>query len=239
MQLPNWFKIAWWVLILFILSYFLYKRYPDVITGKASTLDALALIIWIALALAPIFKEINLFGFKLKQEIESLKEEVRDQITNLQSEIRTNIRSEISPRFTFLHPPPDKQLPELEERIKSAVQDVIKQHGIQLIVPKPEELAVEDDVQSLFAARHNIEKELRRILASRFGEEIIRRPMSILQMAYGLVIGGLIEPGLANAIREVYAVCSSAIHGKPVTEAQIAFVREVAPQLIAALKAII
>jgi hypothetical protein len=47
---------------------------------------------------------------------------------------------------------------------------------------------------------------------------------------------GLVE--FCNDIREVYSVCSPAIHGEPITEAQVSFVRDVAPELIAALRAI-
>jgi hypothetical protein len=46
------------------------------------------------------------------------------------------------------------------------------------------------------------------------------------------------EPRLDHAIREVYAVCSPAIHGEPVTQAQIDFVKDVGPELIAALRSI-
>jgi len=45
----------------------------------------------------------------------------------------------------------------------------------------------------------------------------------------------LLHPNIANAIREVYSVCSPAIHGEPVTVAQVNFVRDVTPQIIEAL----
>ncbi len=43
---------------------------------------------------------------------------------------------------------------------------------------------------------------------------------------------------IAHAIREVYAICSPAIHGEPVSDAQVAFAEDVGPELVAALKAI-
>jgi prophage antirepressor-like protein len=48
----------------------------------------------------------------------------------------------------------------------------------------------------------------------------------------------LLEPSLGNVIREAYAVCSPAIHGEPATEAQVEFVKDVGPQLAAALRTI-
>jgi len=239
LKLPNWFRVIWWVALLIILSYVLYQRYPDIVAGKPSSLDVVALFIWFALALVPIFQEVNFFGVKLKQEINSLKDEVRHQINSLKSEIRTSVRTEISPQFTFPIPPPDSQLPDLEKRIHSVIQDAIKQYGIQEAAPEFKALSVEQDVQYLFATRYNIEKELQRIRDSRIGEQAIRIYIPISQMIHRLVEAEVIEPQLGNIIKEVYAVCSPAIHGEPVSDSQIKFVKDVAPKLISALRSIV
>ena len=236
MQLPNWLKIVWWLAILAALSWFLYSRSDEIVAGNAVTIDAVILVLWLALMLAPIFQEINLFGVKLKQEIKSLKEDVRQQINNLQTEIRTTVQAEFKPQFTFPNPPADAQLPELEERIKKAVQDAIRQRGLQPTVLSLDEVDIAKEVQFLFAARHNIEKELRRLWDSRIGAEPGRRPPSISDMVGALISTQVIEHRLGVAIREVYSVCSPAIHGEPVTEVQINFVRDVAPELIATLR---
>lgn len=49
---------------------------------------------------------------------------------------------------------------------------------------------------------------------------------------------GLIDPDLARGIRDVYLICSRAIHAEPVTESQLGLVRDVGPRLIAALRSI-
>lgn len=48
----------------------------------------------------------------------------------------------------------------------------------------------------------------------------------------------MISPNLAHAVREVYSVCSAAIHGEDVSDNQVQFVRDVAPELLAALEAV-
>jgi len=59
-----------------------------------------------------------------------------------------------------------------------------------------------------------------------------------MQLVRALTQSGIIEPALEHAIREVYAVASPAIHAETVTPAQIAFVRDVGPSLVGALRAI-
>jgi hypothetical protein len=238
LKLPNWFRVIWWIILLTILSRILYERYSDIIAGKSTSLDIVALIIWIALALVPIFQEVNLFGLKLKQEINSLKDEVRQQINNLQTEIRTNIRAEISPQFTFPVPPPDSQLPDLEKRIHLVIQDALKEHGIRETAPEFMGLSVEKDIQYLFATRYNIERELSRIRDSRIGPQAIRIFVPISQLIHTLIQAEVIEPQFGNIIKNVYAVCSPAIHGETVTDSQIKFVKDVAPKLISALRSI-
>jgi hypothetical protein len=53
-----------------------------------------------------------------------------------------------------------------------------------------------------------------------------------------LVQNELLQPRFAHAIREIYSVCSPAIHGEPVTDAQISFVQDVAKEVIDALSEI-
>ena len=83
-----------------------------------------------------------------------------------------------------------------------------------------------------------MEKELRRIWKQRFGEVEGKRPAPYLLITRSLVEAGLIDPKIANVIREVYAICSPAIHGLQVSESQVRFVRDIAPELMASLKAI-
>ena len=239
LKLPNWFKVIWWLILVGLLTAFLARRYSALTAGRAVPADIVVFVIWVALLLAPLFSEVSLLGITLKQQMDELKEYVAGQITDVKSEVRSaiDVRATFSPHFNIPAPAADAQLPEIERRIKSAVSDVLAEHGIQQ-QPPPAQVPVSQDVALLFATRYNLEKELRRIGESRQLTGDARRPMPALHLTRALIQAELLEPRLAGAIREVYSVCSPAIHGEPVTEAQVAFVRDVGPELIAALRAI-
>src|SRR3569832_422939 len=73
MQLPNWAKIIWWLLLVGVLSFFLHERLPDLLSGKTAATDIAVFGGWMALLLAPLFCEVTLLGVTLKNEIEKLK----------------------------------------------------------------------------------------------------------------------------------------------------------------------
>ena len=95
MRLANWFKISWWGLLLAGVS--LYMRLPAIASGTSAPVDVVLFLLWVALFLAPIFSEINLFGIQLKQEVKELKEEV----SGLRNDIRNSVdvRTQINPTF--------------------------------------------------------------------------------------------------------------------------------------------
>ena len=73
MKFSNGFKILWWSILLILLSYCVCLRFPAIKSGELTATDSVVLLMWFALALVPIFKEIELPGVKLKQDTESLK----------------------------------------------------------------------------------------------------------------------------------------------------------------------
>ena len=238
MQLPNWLKIIWWLVLVGVLSFFLKERLPDLLSGKAAAADIAVFGIWMALLLAPLFSEVTLLGVTLKNEIDELKKDIAAQITDVRSDVRNAVdfRATVSPTFNLPGPPADAQLPAIEAQVKAAVAAAFAEQGTSNTVSTPN-LSISDDVGYLFATRYPIELELRR-LAEREVASIQRRAVPTHLLTRSLVESGQLSPRLGNAIREVYSVCSPAIHGEPASEAQVSFVRDVAPELIAALRAI-
>ena len=234
MKLPNWFKISWWIFLIVLMIVLLYPRYPTFIDGGASSIDLIIFIILLAVMISPLFEEYSLLGFSFKKEVEKLKSDVREEVASLKNEIHNSIN--FNPQFIYPLPPPDSQLPDLEERVKNAVESVLESQGINRISLQAHQINTPDDANYLFNVRYNIEKELRRIWNNNFGQEDIRRPIAITQMAGMLAKSELIPQKLVHAIREVYSVCSPAIHGEEVSEAQLNFVKDVAPMLINTLK---
>jgi hypothetical protein len=239
MQFPNWLKTIWWALLVVLLSAFLKARLPELIDGKATAGDIAVFAILMALLLAPLFTEVALLGVTLKREIEELKSSVSAQLLEVRSDIRNavDIKATVSPTFN-IPPPPDAQLPAIEARVKEAVAAVLAEHGQTTMLRATAQLTVSDDVAFLFATRYHIESELRRIAEARELPLKARRVVPIHQVARHLIETESLSPRLAGAVQEVFSVCSPAIHGEPVSDAQVAFVRDVAPELVSALRAI-
>jgi len=240
MKFPSWFKYMWWIIIFVASGYLLYQRYGDISTGKANSVDLFILVIWVALALVPLFQEISLPGISLKQQIEEIKKDVRQEFATIRATLSNAVDVRTQTNLYYPVPPPDAQLPALEEKIKIAVVEAIEKYGLQ---PPGEEKAqallnVEDDVKFLFSARYSLERELRRIWKERFGDEQDRRPQPIYKLVTGLTQAELIDQNLGHLIREAYSVCSPAIHGEEISEAKVNFVKDVIPELLKILRAI-
>ena len=241
MTWPKGFKLVWWFLLVAALTYVMARRSAAITTGQATSVDAVFFLVWVALLLSPLFQEISVFGLKLKQRFEELKAHVDKSIQTLKMDIenRIDVRTQFSPQLYLNAPPPaDTQLPQIEESVRRAVEEALRTRGISMPVGEEPEPRVPREVQYLFAVRHSLEKTLRDAYAARFGPPETRRPPTVVQLAKALAEAELISPNLVSAIREVYSVCSPAIHGQEVSQAQVQFVRDVAPQLIAAVRAI-
>ena len=136
--------------------------------------------------------------------------------------------------------PVDSQLAHIKEQITIAVREAVgstietKYATAETGLPIPT-----GDIQYLFSARLAIENELRiinRPMTSGIGE--YQRFEPVHRIVQSLVRAERITPEIGNAIREVYSVCSLAVHGEDVSPAKIDFVRTTAPQLLSALKVI-
>jgi hypothetical protein len=126
----------------------------------------------------------------------------------------------------------------LEELLRRILDETIQSQALRGQPLTTEEIKVPEDVSFLFSIRYEIEKELRRIWHERFGLQENRRPVSVNQPMQSLLNAELMNPALARVVREVYSMCSPAIHGEDVSDSQVKFVRDIAPELLASLKAI-
>jgi len=245
-KLPNWAKIVWWLLLLGFFAYLLSQRFEAIMQGIASASDIVIFLILVALATIPLFQEVDFFGVRLKREIDTLRTEFKEQIVNLRSDIQNtiNMRTEISPQIQFLTPPTDSELQDIKRDLKSTLEQ-IKERGLEKPTTKFE---TPDDNKFLFEVRYTIEKELRRIwkqyqakvTESRWAIPLpaeLERPQSVFQITRSLDELGILAPELSSVIREVYRVCTPAIHGEEVSQTAVGFIKDVAPGLIASLKA--
>lgn len=236
------FKTLWWGILIICIGYYLASRLDQLQAGNPSWFDALAFIVWVALGLGPFFKEMEFLGFKLKQEVAKLKEHVTSEIASIRTTIQTSVdqRQSVTSSLNIGYPAPlDSQLAQIQEQIRVAVREAVGSTVATPPTAAPMVDAPPADTQLLFAARLALENELRfihRPLVS--GTGAFQRVEPVQRIVESLVRSEQITPDLGKAIREVYSVCSLAVHGEDVSPAKVEFVRSTAPELISALKVI-
>jgi hypothetical protein len=236
MKLLNWGKIALWLALIAFFSWLLSQRYSSIMEGASNATDIVIFLIWIALIAAFVFQEVDFFGVRLKREIDNLRTEFKEQIISLKSEI-INMQNQNVYVYPLM-PSTDSELKDLEKRVTPIIEKTLKGQGLEKQVPSLKEPKVPDDTQFLFSVRYAIENELRRLSTLIWSSYLEKRPQSILAIASTLSEMGKITPQVARLIREVYAICSSAVHGGDVSETSLTFVREMSPPLLAYLKSI-
>lgn len=101
-------------------------------TGKPTYFDSIVFIVWVGIRLAPIFQEMDLFGVKLKQDIQDLKKDLSHQLAILKTEITSSIEvSSANSNQVYVNttpsPPKDSEIPDLTAQI----QDALTKPGIK------------------------------------------------------------------------------------------------------------
>lgn len=231
MKLPNWFKVGWWVILLLLTGFILYKRYQAISTGQSVSADVFIFLIFVALMLVPIFSEIEFFGLKLKREIEELKTDISVKFGDIKNEIRNSqtqtLNQTIQAYGQYGPPPPDSKLPELEEEIDKIVKAKLQEHGVIIEQPLASEIIVPEDNLAMFKVRYNVETQLRRIWENRFNEKTFderSRHQPIIRIIQDLTKYEIINSDFSGILREILSICNYAIHGEQVTENQVNFV---------------
>lgn len=230
------FKTFWWFVLVVVIGFFLFGRQGDLMTGKSTYFDSIVFIVWVGICLAPIFQEMDLFGVKLKQDIQDLKKDLSHQLAMLKTEITSSIEvSSANSNQVYVNttpaPPKDSEIPDLTAQI----QDALTKLGI-----KPDETESLRNKYSgsieteMFEIRLAFEKLLRRYSIS-LG--IGSRKVSIGKMLYTLRGVENIPKEILVGAQEVISICNYAVHGEDITPDQVYFVRQSAPSLLKALEA--
>ncbi|APO44591.1 hypothetical protein BS614_11680 [Paenibacillus xylanexedens] len=245
MQFNNKFKYVWWVIVIGLGIYMIYLRYDEIISSSVGAFDIFLVAIIAALMLIPFFTEMDFLGIKLKQEIVAMKTEVKEEISEVRGMLKNSIDINNNNRFnpsiyvgSPSSPPPDNQLNNIEKSIKNTLDQILAANSVDR--QTNESLEVPEENKLLFAARFNIEKELRRIWKENFYKtnEERSRPIPINIMINDLIKQDILPPSFKNVIREIYSVCSPAIHGEEPTQKQVDFIKDVAQDVINTLKVI-
>lgn len=228
------FKTVWWGILVIVIGFYLYGRYPKLIEGNPSYFDVVVFVIWIGVCLAPIFQEMDLFGVKLKQQIDDLKKDVNHQLSILKTEIKSSIEvSNANSNQIYFQsgavPPTDSEIPDLSEQI----QRTLDKMGITAAQDDVHDYGVDPIHVEMFKVRLSFENLLREYSDI---DDKYRRRYSVGKLLNDLRNYEAISKNVLHGVMEVISVCNYAVHGEPLSKAQIAFVRESAPGLLKALK---
>lgn len=225
-------KTVYWLCILTLTTGFIIVRIVLAPSTFPTTVDTAAAILWGVLALVPLFSEISLGGLTVKRQVEAMKTEMKDELrTQFQSvrhdlNMALQVNSSQNQQFSFNFAPPDATL-----RERLAKQDDIlpstKATPSDLIESPPQEAHL------FFSVRYALDREIDRLYRA---DTPRRAPIGRALSA--LVDDNTISPDLSAMTRELYAVCSPAIHGAKPTDDQIHYVTNFAPRVLAALREI-
>jgi hypothetical protein len=230
------FKIVWWLVLVVVIGLFLFGRYDELIKGNPSYFDSIVFIIWIGVCLAPIFQEMNIFGVKLKQDIQDLKKDLTHQMAILKTEITSSIEvSSANSNQIYVNtnqePPKDSEIPD----ISAQIQDAIAKLGIKVEETDPLGQDAPRSIETeMFEVRLAFERLLRRYSLA-IGKD--GRRTSVGKMLYNLRNIDVIPKEIVVGSQEVISICNYAVHGEELTGDQVYFVRKSAPGLLKALEA--
>ncbi len=117
MNFSNTFKkVYWWILLIVLTTLCIWR----IFVGNFLTFDLYLFVSWFVIVLFPIISEISIFGLNVKKDIESVKNELKGQLTDIKNSINNNQNQTV-----HIHTvPADKN--EIEQKQKEEVTEEAK-----------------------------------------------------------------------------------------------------------------
>ena len=234
----NNFKVAWWFLLVLTLGFYLFLRSSQLLEGNSTYFDAVVFLVWIAICLAPIFRDIKLFGLRLQQDIEKLKADLSHQLSLMQVELQSSIDVS-STNTSHVHINGGYPLPAKDSEIADIRQQVVEALK-ELNVPDKQaggtDLGFLNSVPSATVDLFKIRLTFERLVSGYMRRRgVDPRRTSLHRSLRDLLREEVISPTIAKGVLEVVAICNYAIHGENLSEEQISFAKESAGSLYTAL----
>lgn len=225
----------WYLILLFTSSYFIYINRADVLALEFNKFNLINLIFvfWIVLLVLPLFSEMELFGVKLKKEVEKNKAELKDSIYELKSQILelkiSNSLANSQSISIYNQLPTDKEVEQL-------LDDVAKTSTDDKVQPQN---SVDDFISEtsiyLFKVRLTLEKQLG-ILCEKTG--YVGNAIALPQMITHIVKNGLIDEKILDYVLQVSRICNRGIHGEIISAEYIKLVEALLPKILSELNTI-
>lgn len=250
----EYIKFIWGgILFLFGVGYII-NNYNK-ISIDANMIDKMIIGGTAILAFFPIVSEISLMGFSLRKELQTTKQEFRDELFDLKTKIYLNMSQANSQSVNLTLLSPKEKLEDLFESSKesevsgnmgkeydSTIKDIKIKSGMKNdkkeVEDKREDEKVNnrayhpsDDAIYLFTIRYSIEKLIDDIIHANdydYSGSILRKIETLRNQK-------CINIKTYESIREILNICNRGIHGEIVDKYYIDFVRNMMPYVIASL----
>lgn len=232
MKLPEKLKWLYWVLLVAGGGWLNWWRLSAKPINYPTSIDLVAFGAWILLLLVPLFDEIKIGEFAVKRAVQEAKAEIKDQILSVRAELQSIRVQAQATSQVFIGPvPSESALSTTRRDIEAAVPEVRETPVAPPSVP--------EYVPGLATLRVALEGEVRRIARTwLFNTERQRPLVPFWEILRDLEAEGAIPTPLKQGARDVYNICSAALHGGDLTAQQISFAEEIGPGIVAALKKI-
>lgn len=241
MKFSDNFKTIWWAILFLGITFYLYSRHDILIQGKPNYFDVVVFLVWIAVALAPIFKDMKLFGLHLKQDIDDLKKDLSYQLSMMKIELQSSIEvsssnsNNVHINSAPMSPAPDSKLPD----IKRMIDDILEKQGLKNTDKSKSDtrswvgVDISQSNVELFKVRLSFETLLNNYMRMNSNIDRFQPITKIISM---LSSNNIISTELANSIKEIMAICNYGIHGEEISSKQLELVGNSSYGLYEALK---
>lgn len=224
-------KNIWYVILLSGSSIYVWFNISKINQFEKFNLENLVFVLWLLLLLLPLFSEMELFGIKLKKEIEKVKQENKEEIKELRQYIQTiSISSNLSNHVEVTNtiPLPNKEgLQESKSELKKDIGAEPEQKAALLAKDLLEKIP-EDSVY-LFQVRLVVE-DLMYKLAVNCGYNGGKN--SFPQMLEHLTRNEYLNNRIIESLQQVRTICNRGVHGEIVSDDYLDYVKEAYPFLV-------
>lgn len=212
-------------------------RHENILSQMPSTIDIFLISIVFILLILPLISEITIGNVSIKKELDDTKKEINSRIDQLKLDLVNSIAVSPTIQVGNIQPLSDEAIQRISDKFENTVDSYLQKYSNDKKYVNQNILEIDDRTMLLFNIRLNIEKELRRIWGNRNPLDS-KWPTTVHYMSTKLAMQDIIPLNLMDIIKEVYNICSPAIHGETVTDQQINFVKDIGPKIIATLKEI-
>jgi hypothetical protein len=207
MEFSNKFKIAWWVILLLVLTGISIWR---LCAGVFNNCDIIIFVFWFILVLFPIISEISLFGISVKKDIEEAKNELKNYLAEIKMEI--NNKNIYRPTVIVNGANKEEYKEKIEQEIANdnkAKKETLTIEHCEKEIKKTENEKVKERIEKLINIEKLVNSRLRAIYGNNYAPQMkINNDIGKQMIADGIIY----KDGKINELVEIKYVSSKSFN---------------------------